>query len=189
LSRTVTRVTLITDTDSALEAIDGGATFDLYILDIDITGEPSDLAVARMLEFRRQPLVIFITGDPGLAAHPEFKGRRVLAKPIDFARLRRTSRPLNAWGGRGADAHLRPGIHQLGQVQSTSPDECAANAPPELFLGRHCSTVTVVAGALVPASLKEAPAPTAGPRTILFRGPKALSTTRSIVAGSRGNGR
>jgi hypothetical protein len=43
----------------------------------------------RMLEFRRQtPLVIFMTGDPGLAAHPEFKGRTVMAKPIDFALLR-----------------------------------------------------------------------------------------------------
>jgi DNA-binding LytR/AlgR family response regulator len=79
-------------TSDALAAIEYGERFDLYILDVNMAqGDPSSLALARMLEFRRQmPLVIFITGDPGMAAHPEFKGRTVLAKPIDFDVLRRT---------------------------------------------------------------------------------------------------
>jgi DNA-binding response OmpR family regulator len=85
-------VTLMTDTNAALAALDAGNTFDLYILDVNMpTSAPNGLSFARMLEFRgRKPLVIFITGDPGLAAHPEFNGRTVLAKPIDFDVLRRT---------------------------------------------------------------------------------------------------
>jgi CheY-like chemotaxis protein len=84
-------IILMSSTSDALEAIEAGERFDLYILDVKMTpGDPSGLALARMLEFRGQrPLVIFITGDPGMAAHPEFKGRTVLAKPIDFAVLRR----------------------------------------------------------------------------------------------------
>ena len=84
-------VTLMTDTDAALDAIDAGDTFDLYIVDVNMpAGVPHGLSFVRMLEFRRlAPMVIFMTGDPGLAAHPEFKGRTVLAKPIDFALLRR----------------------------------------------------------------------------------------------------
>jgi CheY-like chemotaxis protein len=85
-------VTLMTDTNAALAVIDAGDTFDLHIIDVNMpAGAPHGLSFARMLEYRRRaPWVIFITGDPGLAAHPEFDGRTVLAKPIDFALLRRT---------------------------------------------------------------------------------------------------
>jgi CheY-like chemotaxis protein len=84
-------VILTADTNAALEAIDAGDAFDLYILDVNMPASaPHGLSFALMLEFRgRAPLVIFITGDPSLAAHPEFKGRAVLAKPIDSALLRR----------------------------------------------------------------------------------------------------
>jgi DNA-binding LytR/AlgR family response regulator len=63
----------------------------LYSLDVNMpAGAPHGLSFVRMLEYRRRaPLVIFITGDPGMAAQLEFKGRAVLAKPIDFALLRR----------------------------------------------------------------------------------------------------
>jgi two-component system, sensor histidine kinase RpfC len=84
-------VTMMTDTNAALEAIDAGDRFDLYIIDVNMpAGAPHGLSFARMLEFRRlAPMIIYMTGDPGMAAHPAFKGRTVLAKPIDFALLRR----------------------------------------------------------------------------------------------------
>jgi CheY-like chemotaxis protein len=84
-------VTLMSDTNAALGAIDAGDTFDLYILDVNMpAGSPHGLSFARMLEMRRRvPLIIFITGDPDLAAHPEFNCRTVMAKPIDFVLLRK----------------------------------------------------------------------------------------------------
>jgi two-component system response regulator GlrR len=84
-------VTSMKSSLDALAAFDAGARFDVYVLDVRLQrGEPHGLALAKMLE-QRQPSAafVFVTGDPDLEAHSEFFGRVLLAKPLDFAALRR----------------------------------------------------------------------------------------------------
>jgi len=84
-------VTTMSSSLEVLAAIDGGARFDVYVLDIQMQrGEPHGLSLAKMLEHRHPTAVcIFVTGDPDMASHGEFRGRTVLGKPIDFDALRR----------------------------------------------------------------------------------------------------
>jgi len=73
----------------ALDAVDGGATFDLYLLDVAMpTGELHGLGLARMLKMRIADCrIIFVTGNPHLIAGPDLELGPVLAKPIDFKKL------------------------------------------------------------------------------------------------------
>jgi len=83
------RVRLFARAGAALDAVDGGARFDLYLLDVAMpTGEVHGLALARMLKLRlADPRIIFITGDPYLVAGPDRALGPVFAKPIDFEEL------------------------------------------------------------------------------------------------------
>jgi DNA-binding response OmpR family regulator len=76
---------------SALDEIDDGASFDLYLLDVTMpVGELHGLALARMIKARlRDPRIIFVTGDPDLVSGPDRGLGPVLAKPIDFIELLR----------------------------------------------------------------------------------------------------
>jgi DNA-binding NtrC family response regulator len=83
-------VTMMTDTNAAL----GRSTPVTASISTSSTSTcrqaPTRASFAGVLEFRRlAPMIIFTTGDPGMAALPEFMGRTVLAKSIDFALLRR----------------------------------------------------------------------------------------------------
>jgi two-component system, cell cycle response regulator CpdR len=73
----------------ALDEIDGGATFDLYLLDVTMSaGELHGLALARMIKTRfHDARIIFVTGDPDLVSGPDKKLGPVVPKPIDFSRL------------------------------------------------------------------------------------------------------
>lgn len=83
-------VTSMSSSMDVLAAIDAGARFDVYVLDIQMPhGQPHGLSLAKMLGSRHPAAAfIFVTGDPDMAAHGEFAGLTVLGKPIDFAALR-----------------------------------------------------------------------------------------------------
>jgi DNA-binding NtrC family response regulator len=73
----------------ALDEIDRGASFDLYLLDVRMpAGELHGLALARMINVRfRSARIIFMTSDPDLVSAPDRGLGRVFAKPIDFIEL------------------------------------------------------------------------------------------------------
>jgi CheY-like chemotaxis protein len=73
----------------ALDHIDGGAKFDLYLLDVAMpSGELHGLGLARMLTMRfADPRIVFVTGNPHLIAGPDKMLGPVFAKPIDFKKL------------------------------------------------------------------------------------------------------
>ena len=74
---------------AALDEIDAGATFDLYLLDVTMpVGELHGLALARMINSRfHDPRIIFVTGNPDLVSGPDKKLGPIFAKPIDFNNL------------------------------------------------------------------------------------------------------
>jgi DNA-binding NtrC family response regulator len=73
----------------ALDEIDDGASFDLYLLDVTMpAGELHGLAFARMIKIRLpNARIIFATGDPDLVAAADRALGPVFAKPIDFIEL------------------------------------------------------------------------------------------------------
>jgi CheY-like chemotaxis protein len=83
-------VTVMGGTLAALDVIDTGDRFDLYIVDIRMPqGEPHGVSFANMLERRHHEApIIFVTGNPRLTAGTMFAGQMVLAKPLDCAALR-----------------------------------------------------------------------------------------------------
>jgi CheY-like chemotaxis protein len=85
------RVQVFAHAAHALDAIDAGASFDLYLLDVMMpAGELHGLALARMIRTRfATARIIFVTGDPHLLSEHDKKLAPVFAKPIDFAELLR----------------------------------------------------------------------------------------------------
>lgn len=83
------RVRIFGQAAPALDEIDHGASFDLYLLDVRMpAGELHGQALARMINLRvRDARIIFITGDPGLVSAPDKILGPVFAKPIDFIEL------------------------------------------------------------------------------------------------------
>jgi CheY-like chemotaxis protein len=74
---------------AALDEIDAGATFDLYLLDVTMpVGELHGLALARMIKTRfSNARIIFVTADPGLVSDLDKKLGPVFPKTIDFIEL------------------------------------------------------------------------------------------------------
>ena len=74
---------------AALDEIDAGATFDLYLLDVTMpVGELHGLALARMIKTRfSDARIIFVTADPGLVSAFDKKLGPVFPKTIDFIEL------------------------------------------------------------------------------------------------------
>src|ERR1700720_1067670 len=64
------RVRVFAHAAAALDEIDAGATFDLYLLDVTMpVGELHGLALARMIKTRfSDARIIFVTADPGLVS-------------------------------------------------------------------------------------------------------------------------
>ena len=83
------RVHVFAQATPALDEIDGGASFDLYLLDVAMpVGELHGLALARMIKTRfSDARIIFVTGNPGLVSAPDTKLGPVFPKPIDFIEL------------------------------------------------------------------------------------------------------
>src|SRR3984893_14796697 len=83
------RVRVFAHAAPALDEIDGGATFDLYLLDVTMpAGELHGLALARMIKTRLgDARIIFVTGNPDLVSGPDNELGPVVAKPIDFIKL------------------------------------------------------------------------------------------------------
>ena len=83
------RVRVFAHAGTALDEIDDGASFDLYLLDVTMpVGELHGLALARMIKTRfSDPRIIFVTGNPGLVSAPDTKLGPVFPKPIDFIEL------------------------------------------------------------------------------------------------------
>jgi DNA-binding NtrC family response regulator len=83
------RVRLFAHAGPALDEIDDGAAFDLYLLDVNMpVGELHGLALAHMIKARfRDARIIFATGDPDLVSAPASTLGPVFAKPIDFTKL------------------------------------------------------------------------------------------------------
>ena len=83
------RVHVFAQAGPALDEIDRGASFDLYLLDVKMpAGELHGLALARMIKIRDpNPRIIFATGDPHLVAAVDRQIGPVFAKPIDFIEL------------------------------------------------------------------------------------------------------
>jgi CheY-like chemotaxis protein len=73
----------------ALDEIDGGASFDVYLLDVRMPpGELHGLAFARMIIDRiPDARIIFTTVEPALVAGRDKNLGPVFAKPIDFIKL------------------------------------------------------------------------------------------------------
>jgi DNA-binding NtrC family response regulator len=84
------RVRLFAEAAAALDEIERGASFEIYLLDVKTSsGELSGLTLAHAISARFPDApIIFMTGDPYLV--PEAARRRgaVFGKPIDFAGLR-----------------------------------------------------------------------------------------------------
>jgi DNA-binding NtrC family response regulator len=83
------RVRVFAHAGTALDEIDDGATFDLYLLDVTMpVGELHGLALARMIQARfHDARIIFVTGDPDLISASHRGLGPVFAKPIDFIEL------------------------------------------------------------------------------------------------------
>jgi DNA-binding NtrC family response regulator len=83
------RVHLFAHSEPALNEIDDGAPFDLYLLDVRMAaGELHGLALARMIKIRfPKARIIFATGDPDLVSANDRGLGPVFAKPIDFIEL------------------------------------------------------------------------------------------------------
>jgi DNA-binding NtrC family response regulator len=83
------RVRVFAQAAPALDEIDRGASFDLYLLDVQMpAGELHGLALARMIKIRHpNPRIIFTTGDPHLVSALDRQIGPVFAKPIDFVEL------------------------------------------------------------------------------------------------------
>jgi CheY-like chemotaxis protein len=94
------RVRVFAHAADALDAIDGGATFDLYLLDVTMpAGELHGLALARMIKTRSgDARIIFVTGNPDLVSGPDKELGPVVAKPIDFIELLKEIERLLASG-------------------------------------------------------------------------------------------
>ena len=94
------RVRVFAHAGTALDEIDDGASFDLYLLDVTMpVGELHGLALARMIKARlRDPRIIFMTGDPDLVSEPDRGLGPVFAKPIDFIELLKEIERLLASG-------------------------------------------------------------------------------------------
>ena len=73
----------------ALDEIDAGVKFDLYLLDVTmLVGELHGLALARMIKTRLSDArIIFVTADPGLVSDLDKKLGPVIPKTIDFIEL------------------------------------------------------------------------------------------------------
>ena len=82
-------VTAVATAMAALAAAEAGERIDVCILDVHMhAGDPHGLSLAKMLAQRHpEAAIMFITGDARLAAGRELAGRRVFAKPLDFAAL------------------------------------------------------------------------------------------------------
>jgi CheY-like chemotaxis protein len=85
------RVQVFAHAALVLDAIDEGASFDLYLLDVRMpAGELHGLALARMIKTRfGDARIIFVTGDPHLLSERDKTLGPVFAKPIDFVGLLR----------------------------------------------------------------------------------------------------
>jgi CheY-like chemotaxis protein len=83
------RVRVFAHAGIAIDEIDDGATFDLYVLDVTMpVGELHGLALARMIKTRfSDARIIFVTGNPGLVSALDKKLGPVFPKPIDFIEL------------------------------------------------------------------------------------------------------
>jgi len=83
------RVCLFAHALPALDEIDAGGTFDLYLLDVTMpAGELHGLAFARMIRIRfPNARIIFVTGDPALVSAQERRLGLVFVKPINFIEL------------------------------------------------------------------------------------------------------
>jgi DNA-binding NtrC family response regulator len=83
------RVRVFAHAGTAIDEIDDGATFDLYVLDVTMpVGELHGLALARMIKTRSgDARIIFVTGNPGLVSTLDKKLGPVFPKPIDFIEL------------------------------------------------------------------------------------------------------
>ena len=91
------RVRVFAHAGTALDEIDDGATFDLYLLDVTMpVGELHGLALSRMIKTRfHDARIIFVTGDPDLVSASDRGLGPVFAKPIDFIELlKEIERPL-----------------------------------------------------------------------------------------------
>jgi DNA-binding NtrC family response regulator len=83
------RVRLFEQAGPALDEIDDGAAFDLYLLDVKMpAGELHGLALARMIKSRfGDARIIFTSGDPDLVSTDDRELGPVFGKPIDFTKL------------------------------------------------------------------------------------------------------
>ena len=83
------RVRVFAHAGTAIDEIDDGATFDLYVLDVTMpVGELHGVALARMIKTRfSDARIIFVTGNPGLVSALDKKLGPVFPKPIDFIEL------------------------------------------------------------------------------------------------------
>jgi DNA-binding NtrC family response regulator len=94
------RVRVFAHAGTALDEIDDGATFDLYLLDVTMpVGELHGLALSRMIKTRfHDARIIFVTGDPDLVSASDRGLGPVFAKPIDFIELLKEIERLLATG-------------------------------------------------------------------------------------------
>ena len=86
LERAGHRVSIFAHAGPALDAIDAGQSFDLYLLDVKMpVGELHGLALARMITVRfPNARILFLTSDPDLVPAADKLLGPVFAKPVDF---------------------------------------------------------------------------------------------------------